>query len=163
MPLNSFSRYTPIRIALPFTAGVALFFQTGEIFSVNILLAIACLFLAGLCIHYLIFKANYRWRWSSGAMMACCLAVFGNIITCLKDPQHVAGSYEFGPEPDTSILLLRAGHTPEKKTRSYALKVNVLAKLSDTTAWERSGLKMLVYFSDSSCAALKYGDVIIAR
>lgn len=161
--MNRFSRYTPIRIAFPFTAGVALFFLTGEIFSVFTLLTLACLFLAGLCIHYLFFRANFRWRWTAGVTTACCLAAFGNIVTCLHDPQHVAGSNNFGPRPDTSILLLRAGHTPEKKTRSYALKVKVVAMLTDTTAWERSGLKMLVYFTDSSCADIKYGDVIITR
>ncbi len=158
--MQKFHPYTPVRIALPFVAGVVASI-TGDL-QTDFSLALAALIIgaAGFIVAGGLAGAH-SWRWLPGMLGMLSLLTAGSASVSMFQTSGAAADRLIGAPGGHGPMILRISDTPKTGEGYWSAEAELVAVRDSLGNWTTSGLKVMARIhSDTGFSAPSYGDTV---
>jgi competence protein ComEC len=160
--VNGYSKYTPLRIAVPFILGIAGAVSFRIDWPAGLILQIATVCFLCLLLAHLFLRANFSLRWISGLFASLALFFTGCFMISAIDQRLRLQMKEEGEFSPGSFFLCNIDDSPVEKTSTCLGNAVIIAKKDSLGQWHPFEASIQVYFKDDSlCKTLGYGDLIV--
>lgn len=154
--------YTPVRIALPFIAGIIPGLHSSMGVNPNVPLSFAFLFSLGFLITWHTSGSSFGTRWLPGFLANISLFLLGLAVITVNSSRKEAVISKLQRNINAKAFICSIESEPTGKSAFYTCKAAVVAGLDSTGHWNFAESGILIYFKeDSACLSLEYGDRVL--
>jgi competence protein ComEC len=160
--VTGLGKYTPVRLAVPFCAGIIISISIGHDLFRPVTIALIVSFVLFLITNLL--SGGYSTRWLPGLLAT--ISLFSAGMAMAEGMKHNAYTNDkvMAQQDEHAVRIICLTEKPLLKTKSLSGKAKVLCYLDSLgKAWSSQDNILLYIENDSVASSLAVGDLILAR